>query len=112
VGTPDNRRASWTAALGAATDLATVRAELEDVEALEDEVAHRMADLGALLPRGQFRLIWELLDAEQRHGQAERLLAIHGLAAGLARELPEHADAIRAAVGGLLGEGTEVGEVA
>ena len=95
--------------------LVAVRAELAEVETFEDQIAHRMACLGSLLPRGQFRLVWELLDAEQRRGQAERLLAIRGLADGLARQLPEHAAVIRAAVGRLLGEGTEgteVGEVA
>ena len=109
---PDNEPARSAAALGAMTALAAVRTELADVEALEDEAQHRMAYLGGLLPPGQFRLVWELLDAEQRHGQAERLLAIRGLADGLSRELPEHAAVIRAAVGRLLGEGTEVGEVA
>jgi hypothetical protein len=98
--------------LGAAVDLAAVRAELAMVEALGDEVRHRMRRLGTLLPRGQVRLVWELLDAEQRHGQAERLLAIRSLAAELARALPEHAATIRTAVGRLLVEGTEVGEVA
>ena len=87
---------------------AAVRADLAEVEALEDQIAHRMAYLGGLLPRGQFRLVWELLDAEQRRGQAERLLAIRGLADLLAGELPDHAAAIRAAAGQLLGEGSEV----
>jgi hypothetical protein len=89
-----------------------VRAALAELEALEDQVAQRMAHLGGLLPREQFRLVWELLDAEQRHGQAERLLAVHGVADDLARDLPEHAATIRAALRRLLGEGTEVGEVA
>ncbi len=57
-------------------------------------------------------MAWELRDAEERHGQAERLLVIRGLADDLSQELPEHAAVIRAAVGRLLGEGTEVGEVA
>ncbi len=109
---PDNEPAKSAAALGAMIDLAAVHTELAEIEAFEDEVQHRMAYLGALLPRGQFRLVWELLDAEQRHGQAEQLLAIRGLADGLSRQLPEHAAVIRAAVGRLLGEGTEVGEVA
>ena len=112
MNTPKDETAKLAAALGAAADLAAVRAELAEVEALEDQVARRTAALGALLPRGQFRLVWELLDAEQRHGQAERLLAIRGLADELARALPAHAATIEAAVGRLLGEGTEVGEVA
>jgi len=73
---------------------------------------HREAHLRALLPPEQFRLVWALRDAEERHGQAERLLVIRGLADELSQELPEHAAVIRAAVGRLLGEGTEVGEVA
>ena len=108
---PDNKSVSRIEALGAATHLADVRAALAAVEALEDQVAHRMAQLGALLSHGQFRLVWELLDAEQQHGQAERLLALRGLADDLARELPEHTAVIRAAVGRLLGVGVEAGEV-
>ena len=108
---PEDEPARSVAALGAAADLAAVRAELAEVEALENEVRHRRAQLGALLPCGQFRLVWELLDVEQRHGQAERLLATRWLADELARELPAHAATVRAAVGRLLGEGTEVGEV-
>ena len=104
MNTPKNRRAWLAGALGATADLAAVRAELAEVEGLEDQVTQRMAHLGTLLPRGQFRLLWELLDAEQRHGQAERLLAIQGLAVALARELPEHASTIEAAAGRRLGE--------
>ncbi len=68
---PDNEPAKSATALGAMIHLATVHTQFAEVEALEDEVQHRMAYLGALLPRGQFRLVWELLDAEQRRGQAE-----------------------------------------
>ena len=108
MNTPKDGRARLAGALGAVADHAAVRAELAEAEGLEDQVARRMAHLGTLLPRGQLRLVWELLDAEQRHGQAERLLAIRGLADLLAGELPDHAAAIRAAAGQLLGEGSEV----
>jgi hypothetical protein len=111
VDTPNNRRASRATAPGAGADLAAVRAELAEIEMLEDQVRHRTAHLGTLLPRGHYRLVWELLDAEQRLGQAERLLVIRGLAGELSRQLPEHAAVIRAAVGRLLGEDTGVGEV-
>ena len=109
---PDNTPARPTVEPGVTADLAAVRAALAEVEALEDQVRHRMAHLGSLLPREQFRLVWELLDAEQRHDQAERLLATRWLADELARELPEQAATITAAVGRLLREGAEVGEVA
>ena len=112
MNTPKDGRARLAGALGAAADLAAVRAELAEVEGLEDQVTQRMAQLGSLLPRGQLRLVWELLDAEQRPGEAERLLTIRGLTDVLARELPEHAAVIRAAAERLLGEGSEVGESA
>ena len=63
--------------LGATADLAAVRAELAAVEALEDEVCRRAAHLRVVLPPGQFRLVWALLDAQERLGLAERLLAEH-----------------------------------
>ena len=56
-------------------DLAVVRTELAEVEALEDEVRQRAARLRAVLPPEQFRLVWALLDAQERLGLAERLLA-------------------------------------
>ena len=108
---PRNRPARSAVWVGVAADLATARAELVEVEALEDEIRHRAAHLRATLSAEQFRRAWALLDAEQRHGQAERLLAIRGLVGELARELPEHAATIRAVAGRLLGEGAEVGEV-
>ena len=111
MNTPKDGRARSAGALGAAADLAAVRAELAAVQGLEDQVAQRMAHLGTLLPRGQLRLVWELLDAEQRHGQAERLLAIHLLTDALVRELPGHAATVRAAMRRLMGAGAEVGEV-
>jgi hypothetical protein len=91
----------------AAADLATHRAALAELEALEDELRQRAAHLRARLAPDEFRLAWELRDAEERHGQAERLLTIHRLAAELMRELPAHAATIRAAVGRLLGEGVD-----
>ena len=93
-------------------DLATMRAVLAALEALEEEVQHREAHLRALLPPEQFRLAWALRDAEERHGQAERLLAIHRLADELVRQLPAHEAPIRAAVRWLLREGVEVDESA
>ncbi len=61
--------------LEAMADLAVVRADLAAIEAIEDELRHRLAHLRAMLPLGQFRLVWALLDAQERLGLAERLLA-------------------------------------
>ena len=55
-------------------DLAIVRADLAAIEAIEDELRQRLAHLRATLPLGQFRLVWALLDAQERLGLAERLL--------------------------------------
>ena len=63
--------------LGGTADLAAVRAELAEVEALVDEVRQRTAHLRAVLPPGQFQLVWALLDAHERLGLAEQLLAEH-----------------------------------
>ncbi len=59
----------------AMADLAAARDDLAEVEALVDEVRHRGAHLRAVLPPAQFRLVWALLDAQERLGLAERLLA-------------------------------------
>ena len=109
VNAPENGPAR-SAAPGAA-DLAAVRAELAAVEALEDEIRCRAAHLRASLSAEQFRLAWALLDAEQRRGQAERLLAIRLLTDALVRELPGHAATVRAAMTRLMRAGDEVGEV-
>ena len=61
----------------ASASLAAVRAELAEVEALVDEVRQRVAHLRAVLPPAQFRLVWALLDAQERLGLAEQLLAGH-----------------------------------
>ncbi len=61
----------------ASASLAAVREELAAVEALEDEVRQRTAHLQAVLPPAQFRLVRALLDAQERLGLAERLLAEH-----------------------------------
>ncbi len=66
--------------LRASAGLAAVREELAEVEALEDEVRHRGAHLRTVLPPAQFRLVWALLDAQERLGLAERLLAEHATA--------------------------------
>ena len=63
--------------LRASASLAVVRAELAEVEALEDEVRQPTAHLRAVLPPAQFRLVWALLDAQERLGLAEQLLAEH-----------------------------------
>ena len=68
--------------LEATADLAAVRDDLAEVEALEDELRHRLAHLRALLPREQFRLVWVLLDAQERLGLAERFLAERAVADG------------------------------
>ena len=63
--------------LEATADLAAMREDLAEVEALEDELRHRVAHLRAVLPPAQFRLVWALLDAQERLGLAEQLLAGH-----------------------------------
>ena len=89
---------------GAALPLADVAPELARLEALEREVADLVAILRAMLPPDHFRLVWALRDAEERRGLVERQLAERQLVDGLARHLPAHAPAIRAAADHLLGE--------
>ena len=76
--------------------LAEVRADLDSLEAIEDEIRQRVAELRAILPPDQHRQLWALQDAEQRLGLAERLLAERHLVEALARRVPEQAPAIRA----------------
>jgi hypothetical protein len=52
--------------------------EWSDVERLEHEVRWRAAQLREVLSPEQFRLAWELRDAEERLGLAERALAVRG----------------------------------
>ncbi len=66
-------------ALADTVPLAEVRADLARLEALHDEVAHRLTLLRAALPPEQFRLVWALLDAQERLGLVERLLAGHAV---------------------------------
>ena len=82
--------------LGPTAPLGEVRADLGDLEAVEDEARLRAAELRAILPAAHHRRIWALQDAEQRLGLAERLLAERHLVEALARRVPEHAAAIRA----------------
>ena len=56
-------------------DLAAVRDDLAQVEALEEEVLGRRAHLRAILPPPLFRLVWALLDAQERLGLADQILA-------------------------------------
>ncbi len=88
---------------GATVPLADIVTDLDRLDTLEREVADIMAVLRATLPPAQFRLVWALRDAEERHGLAERTLAERQLVDGLARHLPEQAPAIRAAAAHLLG---------
>ena len=90
--------------LGAMVPLVKVRADLETLEAIEDEIEQRVAELRAILPPGDFRRTWALRDAEQRLGLAERLLAERRLVEALARCIPEHAAAIRAVAGQRAGD--------
>ena len=92
------------AALGATVPLADVAPDLDRLEALEREVADLVAVLRAQLSPAQFRLAWALRDAEERRGLTERALAERQLVEGLARHLPAHAAAIRAAAAHLLEE--------
>ena len=91
--------------LAASVPLAEVRAALTELEALEDEVRHRMAHLHRILPPEQARLAWAVRDAEERLGLAARLLAEGRLVERLARRLPEHAATIRAEAHLLSGRG-------
>ena len=77
TGSHRGARSAGARRLEASADLAAVREELAQVEALEDEVRHRVAHLRAVLPPAQFELVWALLDAQERLGLAERLLAEH-----------------------------------
>ncbi len=72
--------------LAPALDLAAVRDDLAQVEALEDEVLRRRAHLRAILPPPLFRLVWALLDAQEQLGLADQILV-------------ERAAAIRAGAG-------------
>ena len=104
----DNRQPCMTcgprSALGATVPLADVVTDLDRLDTLEREAADLVAVLRATLPPAQFRLVWALRDAEERHGVAGRLLVERQLVDGLARHLPEHAPAIRAAADHLLGD--------
>jgi hypothetical protein len=84
--------------------LAAVATDVSQLDALEREVADLVAALQTTLPPAQFKLVWALRDAEERHGLAERRLAERHLVDGLARHLPAHAAAIHAAATHLLDE--------
>jgi len=76
--------------LGVTADLTVVRADLAEIEALEHERRHRLAHLRALLPPAQFRLVWALLDVQERLGLAAQLLAEHAATVRAAtRRVPE-----------------------
>ena len=90
---------------GVTVPLADVATDLDRLDTLEREIADLLAVLRATLPPAHFRLVWALRDAEERHGLAERALAVQQLVDGLARHLPEHAAAIRATAGHLLDDG-------
>ncbi len=98
--------------LGPLAPLAEVRADLNTLEAIEDEIRQRVADLRAMLGADQYRLVWALQDAEQRLGLAERMLAERRFVEGLARCLPEHAATIHTAARHLLGEEVAAGKPA
>ena len=82
AGSESGARADDGCGLEATADLAAVREDLAEVEALGDELRHRVAHLRAVLPPEQFRLVWALLDAQERLGFAERLLAERAVADG------------------------------
>ncbi len=83
--------------LAGTVPLDELRAELDRLEALQDEVTHRVGLLRAMLPADQFSLVWGLREAEEQLGLVVEELAERRLVEGLARCLPEHAPAIRAA---------------
>jgi len=97
---------------GTMPPLAEVRADLETLEAIEDEIGQRVAELRAVLSPEDFRRAWALQDAEQQLGLAERLPAERRLVEALARRLPDHAATIRAAARHYLAEGIAAGETA
>ncbi len=99
---PETCTTCGPAGSGATVPLADVAPELDRIETLEREVADLVAVLRATLPPDQFRLVWALRDAEERRGLVERRLAERQLAEGLARHLPGHAPAIRAAASHML----------
>ena len=64
--------AELRAMLSHTVPFAAVRGELEVLEALEQEVTARVAELGAILSPAQVRRVWALRDAEQRLALAEQ----------------------------------------
>jgi hypothetical protein len=97
--------------VGATIPLAEVRDELALVEDLEREVAARRSRLRAMLPPELFRLVWELGDAEERLGLAERRLAERRVAHLLALHLPSELSAIGAMLDRHLGADPTGGDV-
>ena len=90
---PDSRASAGARPpLAPTLDLAAVRDDLAQVEALEDEVLRRRAHLRAILPPPLFRLVWALLDAQEHLGLAEQML-LERAAAIRAHERSTPADA-------------------
>jgi hypothetical protein len=82
--------------------LEAVRPDLERIEALERRAGDLVAALRAALPPAQFAAVWALRDAEEALGILGRDLGERALVEALARALPAHAAAIRAAASRLL----------
>ena len=63
-------------------ELASIRADLGELEALERKIETLQAVLQDLLPPEQFRLVWELQDAEETLRLAEAAMRERQLSAG------------------------------
>ena len=99
--TPDD---DFLAEIGHTVPLVSVQGDLERLEALERAVTACTAQLRAILPLEQFRLVRALGDAEQGLALAEQDLRERQLVDELARRLPEHSAVIRAVARQLLEE--------
>ncbi len=90
--------------IGGSVPHAQVRAEVGDVEALERRIGDLVGALRSALPPEYFRLVWELKDAEEKVGIAERAVRDRCLVEALVRHVPERGSSIRSAADHLIGD--------
>jgi len=81
--------------LGDTVPLEDVRAEIEEIEGIAEAIGGLTALLRARLTPEHFRLVWELQDAVECLGLAERQLLERRLADELAHHLPRSSAAMR-----------------